>query len=625
MSEKKTSYDTAWREKYADMVQTPAQAVSRIKPGHRVFIGSGCGEPVELVKALTARHGELADVELVSILTFGDAPYARRELADYFTVNSFFIGDNVREIIQEGLGNYTPIFLSDIPRLFNTGQLKLDAALIHVSPPDERGMVSLGVSVDIVKSAAENAALVIAQVNPRMPRTLGNSIMSVYDLDILVPVDGPVLEVRPVEITEVTRKIGEHISSLIDDGSTVELGIGRIPQATLEFLKEKRDLGIHTEMFTERIIDLIESGAVTGSQKSLDKGKVVASFCVGTKRLYDYIDNNPAFAFHPTEYVNDSYVIGQSHKMVAVNMALEVDLTGQVCADSIGSHFYSGIGGQVDFNRGAARSHGGKAIIALPSTAKNETISRVKSQLSPGAGVVTSRGGVHYVVTEYGVAYLHGKSIQERAMALICVAHPDYRAQLLKEAIELKYVRPDMADVNGNVLVAPDDLSTTLLLDSGAQINFRSIRPTDEPLTKEMFYALSQETIYYRYMTHMKRIPHKQSQSFVYIDHRHDVAIVGAVPEAGGEQIIAIGRYYLEPKTNRAEAAFIVRDDWQNKGIGKFMLRYLTGIARRNGIKGFTAEVLKENRAMQNVFNGSGMKMKSHLTEGVISYQMDFE
>ena len=335
---------------------TADAAVAEIHPGGRVFIGTGCAQPTELVKALTARASKLPDTEIVHLLTSGEAPYADKRLASSFRINSFFIAENVRDIIQEGLGDYTPIFLSDIPRLFSSGQLPLDVALIHVTPPDEHGMCSLGVSVDIVKSAAENAALVIAQVNPQMPRTHGDSGLSVHEIDILVPVDVPLIEVHPPEPNDETRRIGEYVAALIDDGSTVEFGIGRIPQSVVEFLKHKRDLGIHTEMFTDAIIDLIESGVVTGESKSLDRGRVSASFCMGTRRLYDYIDDNPIFAFHPTEYINDAFVISQLNKMVAINVALEVDLTGQVCADSLGTRFYSGIGGQVDFNRGAARA-----------------------------------------------------------------------------------------------------------------------------------------------------------------------------------------------------------------------------------------------------------------------------
>ena len=424
--------------------------------------------------------------------------------------------------------------------------------------------------------------------------------------------------------SEYFAKIGAHVASLVEDGSTVELGIGRIPQAVLEFLRSKKDLGIHTEMFTDAIIDMIEGGVITGARKSIDRGKVVASFCLGTRRLYDYIDDNPAFSFHPTEYVNDPVVIAQQNKMVAINVALEIDLTGQVCADSIGTKFFSGIGGQVDFNRGAARSTGGHAIIALPSTALNGKVSRIVTRLSPGAGITTTRGDVHYVVTEYGVAYLHGKSIQERALALISVAHPDYRPQLLKEAIDAKYVSSAHADIRGKIQVGPPELRTRLLLDDGTQINFRPIHPTDEARMRDLFYALSQETVYYRFMKQMKSLPQKQVQDFIYVDHRNDVAIVATLPEAYGEDIIAIGRYYLDSKTNRAEVAFVVRDSWQDHGIGTFLLKYLIQIARRNGIAGFTAEVLKENKAMQAVFHKSSVNVKSQLNEGVYSFELSF-
>lgn len=618
------NYDPDWQEKYSDMIATPYQAAAKIKPGQRVFIGTACAEPVLLVKALTERACELADVEIIQLLTKGDAPYASRSLADCFSVNSFFIGANIREHIQQGLGNYTPTLLSDIPMLFNSGQLPIDVALIQVTPPDARGKVSLGVSVDIVKSAAENASLVIAQVNPLMPKTLGDSFLDIYDLDILVPAASPIIERESTPVSADTRRIGEHIAALIEDGSTIEFGIGRIPHALVEFLQHKKDLGIHTEMLTDSIIDLVESGAVTGSRKTTDKGRIVASFCMGTQRLYDYIDNNPLFCFRPTEYVNDAHIIGRQHKMVAINMALEIDLTGQVCADSLGSLFYSGIGGQVDFNRGAARSIGGKPIIAMEATAKGKTISRIVTRLTPGAGVVTTRGEVHYVVTEYGAAYLHGKSVQERALALISIAHPKFREQLFKEAIEARYLRQDLGDVEGRFMIASKEMNTTMLLEDGTQINFRPVHLTDEPRMRDILYALSQETLYYRFMTHSQRFGHKQIQNFVYIDHRKDAAIVGTVPEAHGEEIIAIGRYYLDEKTNRAEVAFIVRDEWQNKRIGSFLFKHLVTIAKRNGIAGFSAEVLRENKRMQAIFLHCGFTVKSSLEEDVYSFQIDF-
>ena len=624
MNADKKTFIPNWQEEYADMVATPAEAVRHIRPGQRVFVGTGCAQPQEVVRALTARAKELVDTEIVHLLTLGDAPYAAKELTQSFRVNSFFISSNVRGIIQEGLGDYTPIFLSDIPRLFTSGQLPLDAALIQVSPPDERGMCSLGISVDIVKSATENAGLVIAEVNPRMPRTRGDSFVNVHDLDMLVPVDTELIEVTPPEPPDDVRKIGEYVAALVEDGATVELGIGDIPQAVLEYLHDKRDLGIHTEMFTDAIIPMVESGVITGGRKSLDRGKVVASFCLGTRKLYDYIDDNPAFSFHPTEYVNDPYVIGQQHRQVAINVALEVDLTGQVCADSLGTQFYSGIGGQVDFNRGAARSHGGKAVIALPSTARGGSVSRIVPRLSPGAGVVTTRGDVHYVVTEYGVAYLHGKSVQERAIALISVAHPDFRAELMREAIEARYIRAELADVEGKVVVGPPEFKTAYVMNDGTQINFRPIHPTDEPAMKDLFYALSRETMYYRFMSRVAHVPRREIQNFVFVNHRSDVAIVGTLPAPQGEEIIVIGRYYLDEKTNLAEVAFVVHDDWQNKGIGSFLLKHLTTIARRNGISGFTAEVLRANRAMQRVFQKSEFKVTSTPAEDVFSFVIEF-
>ncbi len=623
MTEKKISYNPTWQTDYAEMVVTAEEAVAQIQPGQSVFLGTGCATPVALVKALVARARELTDIEIIQLLTRGDAPYATRELSNCFPVNSFFISQNVRDIIQQGMGDYTPIFLSDIPRLFKSGRMPLDVALIQTTPPDENGMCSLGVSVDIVKSAAENARLVIAQVNQRMPRTLGDSMLHVYDIDYLTPVDVPIIENMPPDDRPGTEEIGEYLGGLVEDGATVQLGIGRVPQAVAPFLLKKKDIGIHTEMLTDSIIPLVEAGVITGALKSMDRGKIVASFVMGTQRLYDFIDNNPLFSFYPTEYVNDPFIISRQNKMVAINVALEVDLTGQVCADSIGYQFYSGIGGQLDFNRGAARSEDGKAIIALHSTARGEK-SRIVSTLTPGAGVVTTRGDVHYVVTEYGVAYLHGKTIQERALALISIAHPDYREQLLKDAIEYKYVRADLADYSGKITVGPKETRTTFLLNNGTQLTVRPIHPTDEPKVRELFHALSKQSLYTRFMARMKWVPRKQVQQFVYIDHRNEVSIVATISEADGDTIVAIGGYYLDMSTNRAVVAFVVLDKYQHRHIGSFLFKHLCTIAKKNGIAGFTAEVLDENKAMQSVFNNSGLTVNSQLREGVYHYDMTF-
>jgi len=613
-----------WPQSFAEKAVSAEEAVAHIKPGQRVFIGTGCAEPQALVRAMCARKRELAGVEIVHLLTLGEAPYATREFSEYFTVNSFFIAENVRGIIQEGLGDYTPIFLSDIPALFDSGRLPLDVALIQTTPPDERGMMSLGVSVDIVKSAAANASLVIAQVNPRMPRTLGNSFIAIDDVDIVTLVDEPIIEWRTQPPGEDSNTIGARIAGLIEDGATVEVGIGDIPQATLLRLTGKKDLGIHTEMITDTIVDLVDSGAVTGARKSVDTGRITASFLVGTKKLYDRVHNNPLFSINPTEYVNDPVVISRQYKMTAINTALEVDLTGQVCADSLGPRFFSGIGGQVDFNRGAARSPGGKAIIALPSTAMDGAVSRIVSQLTPGAGVVTTRGDVHYLVTEHGVAYLHGKSVKERAMALIGVAHPKFRQRLLEEAIALKYLRPEKSKVGQIISSVSEEAGSALILNDGTQVSFRSVKLTDESAMKDLLYALSQQTIYYRFMSGSVRFPPTAIQDFVFIDHRKDVCIVGAIQEAEGDKIVAVGRYYLDQSTNRAEVAFVIRDEWQGRGLGKFMFRQLATIARRNGITGFTAETLAENKRMQTIFYHCGLKVKSQMKEGVVSFIMDF-
>lgn len=624
-------YDSNWQDRYKEMVSTAKKALKKVRSGNRVFIGTGCGEPTELVKALTARASELADVEIVQLFTKGDALFAQKSHNQNFIVNSFFIGQNVSAMVQEGLGSYTPILLSNIPDLFYSGQLPLDVVLIQVTPPNVNGKVSLGISVDIVKSAVENGSLIIAQVNPQMVWTMGDSTIDVYDLDILVPADVPLVERADEELSEISHRIGKNVAALIPDGATVQFGLGRtpgfgrIPNATIPYLHNKKHIGIHCEMISDSIIDLVESGVATGERKTTDRGKIVTSFCMGTRRLYDYIDKNPLFCFRPTDYVNDSNIISEQSMMVAINAGQEIDLTGQVCTDSVDGKFYSGIGGLVDFNRGAAGSKDGKTIIVMPSTSIDSKRSRIVVRLSPGAGVTITRGTIHYVVTEYGVAYLYGKSVQERVIALISIAHPSFRDQLFKAAVEAHYIRPELADVKTGFTIPRDDfMRATMLLKDGTQVHFRSILPTDEPRMKDLLYDLSKETMYYRFMSQQSRFTHKQIQDFVYIDHRKDVAIVGTVPEAHGDDIICVGRYYLDESSNRAEIAFIIRDDWQNRGLGTFLYNHLNEIAQKNGIAGFTAEVLRSNTRMQTIFIHSGHKVSHTLERDVYSFIIDF-
>ena len=618
-----TTQEFDWKDKYSDRINTAAAAMKLIQPGNSIFIGTGCGQPRHLVNALAKHSSHIYDAHIIDFLTMGSAPYVEEQFSEKFSINSFFIAKSVRDAIEKGIGDYTPMFLSEIPSQFESGRIPIDVALISVAPPDINGLCSLGVSIDIVKSAVQNARFIIAQVNSKMPRTMGNSFIHINTIDMVVPYDEPIITIPIEESDETLKKIGENIAQLVEDGSTIECGIGNIPQALAEFLKDKKDLGVHTEMFSDWIIDLIECGAITCSKKTINRSKIVASFAMGSQRLYDYIDNNPFFEFHPTEYVNDPLIIRQHEKMVAINVGLEIDLTGQVCSDSLGYKFYSGIGGQVDFNRGAARSRGGKAIITMPSTAKNGTISRIVPKLTEGAGVVTTRGDVHYVVTEYGIAYLHGKSIRERVLALAGIAHPKFRNELLQAAKTQKYIPEDQIELAWENVTYPEELERYDTLRDGTQIFFRPVKPVDEPALSEMLYSLGQESVHTRFFTYTQRFPHKDVQKLTNIDYRNDLAIVGVVPGVSGEMIVAISQLFVDPKTMVAEVAFIVQDDWQQKGMGSYLLRYLTQIAKQRGIKRFVASVLPENRAMLNVFHNSGFKVNTEFDGGSYSIWYD--
>ncbi|HAK96834.1 MAG TPA: 4-hydroxybutyrate CoA-transferase [Planctomycetes bacterium] len=616
------SSDT-WKTRWKDKILAPDAAVARINSGDTVFVGTGAAQPQTLCEALAARAGQVHDVEIYHLLTLGAAPYIGEDKRNSFRVNAFFIAANVRDAVQQGLADYTPIFLSDIPAEFSSGRIALDVALIQTSPPDENGFMTFGVSIDIVKAAAENARVVIAEVNDQMPRVLGDTLIHVNEVDALVPISRALPEYRMPEPDDRIRKIAGYLADLIDNGSTVQIGIGRIPQAVVEHLAHKRNLGIHTEMFTDSIMGLIKSGAVTCTQKTINRGKVVATFCMGTRELYEFVDNNPFLEFYPTEYVNDPFVIAQHMDMVSINVALEVDLTGQVCADSLGHKFYSGFGGQVDFTRGAARAKNGKPIIAMPSTAKNDTVSRIVPLLSPGAGVTITRADVYYVVTEYGVAYLHGKSVQERALALVNIAHPKFRSELLKEAKRYRYVREEQAEIVTSESFAQEGLEHRATLHDGTEILFRPIKSTDDRALRDMLYSLSPESIYYRFFQPLKQFSFAYRQKLVNVNFRDELPIVGCVARPGGEEIVAAGRYIREPGRNLAEIAFLVQDEWQNKGMGTHLLQFLARCARKSGITQFRASVLRDNKAMLNVFHSSGFNVHIKLEEDVYSLTMD--
>ena len=430
----------SWIERYKSKIMTPRRALERsIKAGDRLMLNANCGEPQTLAEALSEMAHDLRDVEVVQLLALGRADWVKAELKGCLRLNAMFIGPSVRAEVNAGDADYTPVFLSEIPSLFTSGQLPVDVTLVQVSPPDEHGFCSYGVSVDIVKPAAESSRVVVAEVNQQMPRTLGDSFIHVSKLTHVVESDRPVLELPRDPFTDVHRRIGTHIAELINDGDTLQLGIGAIPDAVLSQLDDKRDLGVHTEMFSDGVMELFEAGVITNDKKTLHKGKIVSAFAMGSRLLYDWINNNPLVEMHPCDYTNDPFIIAQNDNMISINSAVSIDLTGQVNSDSMGTRFYSGIGGQVDFVRGAARSKGGKSILAFPSTAKGGEVSRIVPMLAPGAGVVTSRGDVQYVATEYGVAQLRGKSIRQRSQELINIAHPKFREELEKFAREHHY------------------------------------------------------------------------------------------------------------------------------------------------------------------------------------------
>jgi 4-hydroxybutyrate CoA-transferase len=437
---------SAWMLEYKRKLMSARDALRCVDSGMRVYIHPGCAEPEALVEALMGRAPFVHDVEIVHLLTLGTAPYVAPEMEGHFRHNAMFIGGNVRDAVNEGRADYTPVYLSEVEDLFETRTMPIDVALIQVSPPDEHGFCSLGVGVDTTMTASKCARYTVAQVNDQMPRTYGDSFLHVNQINAFVEASRPIVEMPLPQITDLHRAIAKNVATLIEDGATLQTGIGGIPNAVLPLLADRKDLGVHSELVSDGVIPLIEAGVITGHRKTLLPRKIVAGFILGTRELFDYVNDNPLFELRPNAFTNDPHQIARNDNMVAINSALQIDITGQVCSDSIGQSFYSGIGGQVDFLRGASRSKGGKPIIALPSTAKKGTLSRIVPQLNPGAGVVTSRGLIRYVVTEYGVAYLHGKTIRERAEALIQVAHPNFRNELYEYCERTKWLhRPSLA------------------------------------------------------------------------------------------------------------------------------------------------------------------------------------
>jgi len=617
-----------WRSVSPEKFVSEDEIFRRIHRGDTIFIGSACAEPQYLVQGLIryvkSNPKAFFDAEVLHIRTLGVAPYATEKFRDNFRHNSFFIGDSTREAVNSGVADYTPIFLSQVPDLFRRGLARVDVALIQTSSVDIHGYMSLGVSVDIVKAAVEKASVVVAQVNSRMPRVHGDTFIHIDDIDFVVPRDEEILEYSPEADTETAQRIGKYVARLIEDGDTIQVGYGSIPNAILANLSEKKHLGVHTELISDGVVALMKKGAIDNTRKNINRGKAVATFCMGRRATYDYIHDNPAVEFRTIDYTNDPLVIAQHDNMAAINSALEIDLTGQATAESIGRTFHSGVGGQADFMRGAVLSRGGKTILALKSTAASDVVSRIVPALREGAGTTLIRGDIHYVVTEYGIAYLHGKNIRERAMELITIAHPKFRPWLVSEAKKAGLIYQDQAFIPGERGIYPEELETWRTTKTGLNLFLRPIKISDEPLLKDFLYSLSDKSIYRRFMSQRFHMPHEFIQELVVIDYTREMAILALVGETPNEKVVGVGRYFIDPQTHTAEVAFAVRDDFHNQGIGSELLSYLTYLAKRQGLLGFTAEVFADNTPMLHVFEKGGFDIERKASAGVYELRMAF-
>ena len=601
---------------------------SHISPGNKIFISTACGEPQYLVQSLIkyveANPKAFFDAEVLHVWTLGIAPYTDEKFKQNFRHDSFFIGTITRDAVNQGMADYTPIFLSEVPGLFARGLVPVDIALIQTSSPDDHGFMSLGVSVDIVKAATEKATWVIAQVNSHMPRVHGEGFIHIEDVDFIVPYDEPLLEYRSEADDEIAQRIGKYVARLVQDGDTIQVGYGSLPNAIISNLEGKKHLGVHSELLTDGIVQLMKKKVIDNTEKTLNRGKSVAAFCMGKKETYEYIHDNPSFEFRTINYTNNPLIIAQHHHMTAINSALQIDLTGQATAESLGKLFYSGIGGQADFMRGALLAPHGKTILAIQSTAENETVSRIVPFISEGAGITLHRGDVHYVVSEYGIAYLHGKNIRERAMELISIAHPKFRPWLIEEAKKNALIYKDQAFIPGERGEYPEILETHRTTKTGLSVFFRPVRISDEPLLQDFLYSLSDDSLYRRFISSRKDMPHERVQRYVVIDYTKEITLLAFSRKENMEVLVGIGQYSLNEGTHTAEVAFLVRDQYQNQGIGTELLSYLTFLAKRQGLLGFTAEVLMGNTAMLHVFEKMGFDMEKRRDEGIVELTMMF-
>jgi acyl-CoA hydrolase/RimJ/RimL family protein N-acetyltransferase len=612
----KTTY---WADAYVHKACNAADALQHIRPGQRVFIGSSCGEPQHLVTELSKMSERFTDLEIVRLLSIESGPLtliANRSHSQQFNIRSFYLGSASPTKIKKNQRFITPINLSQIPHLFKSRLMPLNAALIQASPPDDFGWMSLGVSVDITMAACESADLVICQVNPNMPRVLGRSFIHVNDVDFIVEHEEELLTIQPLPELETANTIAKHISRLIDDGATIQTSLGVTNDATMVCLAEKNDLGVHSQYISEPMMRLFSMGVITNKKKGFNNGKLVAGSAVGSNLLYEFIDDNPSIEFHPSDYINNPTIIGRHNQMVSLNTAMAIDLTGQVAADALPYNNYTGINGLVDFTRGAAMSPNGKSILMMTSTADNGRSSRIISQMSDTA-VVVPRGDVQFVATEYGVVNLFGKTLQERAMALISIAHPNFRDELFSKAKEL-----DLIDVGRKFKQAikgvyPLKYEENIVI-QGIPITFRPAKPIDERSIQEHYYTMNRGDIISRFFHEKKSFVHHQIETTFEIDYINDLTIVATIGELGFEKIIAVGEYFRNPIVNMAEIAFSVSREYQGMGIAKVLQEKLATAAKDNGIKGLIAYTSPQNKGMIKLFNHLPYRIHAEKDEDMI-------
>jgi acyl-CoA hydrolase/GNAT superfamily N-acetyltransferase len=615
-----------WADNYVHKRCTAEDAIARLRPGQRVFIGSSCGEPQHLVKTLSEATSWFTDLEIVRLMSLESAPLsliADRTRDQRLNIRSFYMGSAKSRHLAEKARFLTPLNLSAVPRLFKSRRLPLDAALIQATPPDDFGWMSLGVSVDITLAAANSAELVIVQVNPQMPRVLGRSFIHVDDVHLVVEKEEPLLTPPTVPESEAADTIARLITRLIEDGATLQISPGTAPQATLMTLADKNDLGVHTQYMTDEIMHLFARGVITNRRKGLNNGKIVASSAIGSTSLYEFINDNPGIEFHPSNYVNAPAIIAAHNKMVSLSVAMAMDLTGQVAADALALNNFSGVTGMLDFVRGAFQSEGGRSIIMLPATAMGGDKSRIVPILGDTA-VVVPRADVQYVATEFGVVNLFGKSLQERAMAMISIAHPDFRDELLDQAKRMHLIGPQRTLKGSLSGVYPLRLEEVLEID-GETVTLRPAKPVDERRIQEHFYTLDKNDILSRFFHEKTSFIYDEVGAVSQVDYIQNLTMLAVVGEFGFGKVVGVGEYLLDPSCNLAEVAFSVSGPWQGKGVGARLLKKLFEGARDNGIAGFSAYTDPDNQAMISLFNSLPVKVSSTLEDGMLVLHCRFD